>query len=242
MPDDKWKQSVNDDIKACTEFRVRLEEHDKSQQRELDKANNEIVELYDHKNAIKDRLTIVETDKIGATVFRKFTNDVAVLKSDTINKETFNKLGNRVNGLITEKKFLPWLAVIISVVIGLGTLFMLFSKPVKGDDCPHVILKKETIPQVIKALNEYEITKRLGFRFDCKNQDSETPIVNMYLQRSRNECIRRKEQLQYLIDGVSFTWNKSIGNKTVHAYDNDECLVFMMTKDGKFKVIDDNFI
>ena len=98
----EWVKSINKDMKECHEIRVRLEEHDKTQQKELDECKKERMELYDHKNAINNRLTAIEGGKVDYKTFNILKQCVATLKA--------------------EKKFLPYIVMIISALAGLGAL------------------------------------------------------------------------------------------------------------------------
>ncbi len=60
------------------------------------------MELYYHKNEIKQKITLLETGKVDYT--------------------TFNVLSKCVTQLKAEKKFLPFIVMIISALAGLGSL------------------------------------------------------------------------------------------------------------------------
>ncbi len=100
--DPEWVKSVNNDIKSCNEIRVRLEEHDKAQQKEIDEGKKERMELYDHKNEINNKLTFLDTGKVDYKTFNVLSKCVATLKA--------------------EKRFLPYTVMIISALAGLGSL------------------------------------------------------------------------------------------------------------------------
>ena len=115
MSDEDWKKSVDKEIKFCNEARVRLEEHDKQQQKELDEGKKERLELYDYKNDIYKKLTF--------------------MKASQVSPEEFKTLSKCVNSLKTEKKFLPWLGLIISMIVGICMLFsFITSKKTEGTE------------------------------------------------------------------------------------------------------------
>lgn len=96
MAEDNWKQRVDADMKSCNEQRVRLEEHDKAQQKEIDTNAEQVSELYDYKNDI----------------YRKITENRA--NAPTVIDH--NKLAKEVTQLKTERKFLPYVIMIISLI------------------------------------------------------------------------------------------------------------------------------
>ncbi|MCP4259092.1 MAG: hypothetical protein GY774_16525 [Planctomycetes bacterium] len=113
MPqDEEWKKSVDDEVKKCNIEKARLQDKDEHQQKEIDLGWKERQDLYTEKNAIKDRVTIVETDKVGSGEFNKLKTCVSNLKIL----------------LKTERKFLPWIAMIISILAGLATLVFIISR------------------------------------------------------------------------------------------------------------------
>lgn len=83
-------------MKACNENRVRLEEHDKAQQKEIDESKSLVSELYDYKNDI----------------YRKITEN----KANAVTVKDYNELAKSVTQLKTEKKFLPYTVMIISLI------------------------------------------------------------------------------------------------------------------------------
>lgn len=96
MADEQWKHKVDEDMKQCNEQRVRLEEHDKTQQKEIDEGKSQLSELYDYKNDI----------------YRKITEN----KSNSATVRDHNELARQVTQLKTEKKFLPYVVMIISLI------------------------------------------------------------------------------------------------------------------------------
>jgi hypothetical protein len=93
---DQWNRRLDIDMRRCNETRVRLEEHDKAQQKELDSHKEELSELYDYKNDIYRKIT--ENRANAATVL------------------AHNRLKEQVAQLQTEKKFLPYVVMIISLI------------------------------------------------------------------------------------------------------------------------------
>lgn len=93
---DQWNRRVDLDMRSCNETRVRLEEHDKAQQKEIDSNKEEISELYDYKNDI----------------YRKVTEN----KANAATVTDYNVMKERVTQLQTEKKFLPYVVMIISLI------------------------------------------------------------------------------------------------------------------------------
>ena len=96
MTEELWRQRVDADMKSCNEQRVRLEEHDKAQQKEIDISKSELSELYDYKNDI----------------YRKITEN----KANAATVTDHNELAKQVTQLKTEKKFLPYVVMIVSLI------------------------------------------------------------------------------------------------------------------------------
>jgi hypothetical protein len=96
MIEEHWKNKVEADMKQCNEQRVRLEEHDKAQQKELDADSELISDLYDYKNDI----------------YRKITEN----KANAVAHRDHHELKIQVTQLRTEKKFLPYVVMIISLI------------------------------------------------------------------------------------------------------------------------------
>lgn len=94
--DDDRNRKIDDEMKTCNEIRVRLEEHDKVQQKEIDHTKSEVSELYDYKNDI----------------YRKITEN----KANAATVKDHNELAKQVTQLKTEKKFLPYVVMIISLI------------------------------------------------------------------------------------------------------------------------------
>ncbi len=108
MPDQTWKDKIDKEIKVCYATRATLNEKTKQQQKEIDEGRKERLELYDHKNAANDRLTAMEGGKVDY--------------------KTFTALSKCVTTLKTEKKFLPYIAMIVSTLAALGTLIYVIVK------------------------------------------------------------------------------------------------------------------
>jgi hypothetical protein len=96
LVDEQWKHRVEGDMKTCNEQRVRLEEHDKTQQKEIDESKSLVSELYDYKNDI----------------YRKITENCA----NAATVKDHNELAKQVTQLKTEKKFFPYVVMIISLI------------------------------------------------------------------------------------------------------------------------------
>jgi hypothetical protein len=110
--DEKWKQVVDTDMKVCNEMRVRLEEHDKTQQKEIDESKSQISELYDYKNDIFRKLTTIDANKVSY--------------------KEYNALVKCVTQLKTEKKFLPYLVMGISLLASIASVIYVISKLAGG--------------------------------------------------------------------------------------------------------------
>lgn len=96
MTEEHWKNKVDESMKTCNEQRVRLEEHDKAQQKEIDTNSEQLSELYDYKNDI----------------YRKITEN----KANAVSHYEHSELKTQVTQLRTEKKFLPYVVMIISLI------------------------------------------------------------------------------------------------------------------------------
>ncbi len=106
--DEKWQQVVNQDMKKCSEARVRLEEHDKNQGEGIKENKRLIEQLFDYKNSMLRKQTFLEVNKVDEKDIDEVRRAITILK--------------------TEKKFLPYIALIISILAGLGTLAWHFLK------------------------------------------------------------------------------------------------------------------
>jgi hypothetical protein len=96
MIDEVWKHKIEADMKKCNEIRVRLEETDKHQGEKIEK-NVELIEhMYDYKNNIYRKITFIEANKVD--------------------RKEFDAISKCVNTMKTEKKFLPWVVMIFSVI------------------------------------------------------------------------------------------------------------------------------
>ena len=234
MPDDDWKRSVDKEIRICNAFRVLFDEKTKQQQKELDEGKKERLELYDYKNDIYRKLTF--------------------MKASQVDPREFRTLSKCVNTLKTEKKFLPWLGLIISIIVGLCMIFtILTSRKAEGSDLQSEIRypkseietandRAQTVRRLVKVINDDETTQKLGFRFACKNPGSNRPILDMYTMRSREECLAKQPQLEYLASAISITWDRVTGNKVVYVYDNNNLLIYTIDNKGKFIVVGNNLM
>ncbi len=124
----QWNRRVDVDMRNCNEMRVRLEEHDKSQQKEIDSHKKELSKLYDYKNDI----------------YRKITEN----KADAATVLQHNDLKHLVTQLKTEKKFLPYLVMVISLIGTIVSGIYITNKLTRGGD-------------VSKSGNTTEIDERL---------------------------------------------------------------------------------
>lgn len=111
--DEKWKQAVDKDMKSCNEMRVRLEEHDKNQEKDIAENKELISGLYDYKNNIYKKLTYLEVEKVSV--------------------KDHNAMAKCVTQLKTEKRFLPWLVMITSLVVSIASLIFIVSKVTHPD-------------------------------------------------------------------------------------------------------------
>ncbi len=109
-----WKHKVDADMKSCAESRVRLEEHDKAQQKEIDHTKSQIDDLYDYKNDI----------------YRKITEN----KANAAEIKEYNELVREVAQLKTEKKFLPYVVMIISLIGTILSGIYITNKLTGGDN------------------------------------------------------------------------------------------------------------
>jgi hypothetical protein len=50
-------------MRDCRDMRIRLEEHDKAQEKDIEEARGERMELYEHKNKIYKKITVLEMEK-----------------------------------------------------------------------------------------------------------------------------------------------------------------------------------
>lgn len=106
--DERWQHLVNEDMKKCAEIRVRLEEHDKTQKEDISENKRLIEQLFDYKNDILRKLTFLEVNKVDKGKLDEICKCLTVLK--------------------TEKKLIPYVALIISVLVGMGTLIGFLSR------------------------------------------------------------------------------------------------------------------
>jgi nitrogen fixation/metabolism regulation signal transduction histidine kinase len=109
-----WKARVELDMKHCTENRVRLEEHDKAQQKEIDTASEQLSDLYDYKNDI----------------YRKITED----RANAAKIQDYRELATEVTKLKTEKKFLPYFVMVLTLLITIATAIYSVNKLTRGTD------------------------------------------------------------------------------------------------------------
>ncbi len=104
MIDDVWKSVVDSDMKRCHESGIRLQEADKHQNEKIDKNEELIDHLYDYKNDTYRKITFMEANQIG--------------------RKEFNALSKCVNTLKTEKKFWPWLVMIVSAGVAAASIVL----------------------------------------------------------------------------------------------------------------------
>jgi GTPase involved in cell partitioning and DNA repair len=114
MQDEAWRARIDADNKKCNEARIRLEEHEKSQQKEINENKELISELYDYKNNIYRKLTVLEVDKVDV--------------------KDHNSLAKCVTQLKTEKKFLPYVIMILSLIGTIISVVYMTNKFARGVD------------------------------------------------------------------------------------------------------------
>ncbi len=105
--DELWKAKIDGENKNCNEARIRLEEQTKSQQKEIDSQEALISDLFDYKNNIYQKITGLEAQKVGY--------------------QNFNALAKCVTQLKTEKKFLPYLVMIVTLIGTIASVIYLAS-------------------------------------------------------------------------------------------------------------------
>jgi hypothetical protein len=110
--DEIWKAKVDGENKKCNEARVRLEEHEKAQQKEIDNHETLISDLFDYKNDI----------------YRKITEN----KANAVTKSDFDEVAESVTQLKTEKKFMPWLFVGISIILSIASVVYVITQLAGG--------------------------------------------------------------------------------------------------------------
>ncbi len=112
MLEERWKEKVDKDSKTCNEQRVRLEEHDKHQQKDIDEHEKLLSDIYDHKNNIYKKITLIEATKVS--------------------KKDYNALAKCVTQLKTEKKFFPWLVMGVSLVAAISSILFITYRVTRG--------------------------------------------------------------------------------------------------------------
>jgi hypothetical protein len=112
--DEQWKHKIEAETRKCLEDRVRLEEQTKSQQKEIDESWKQISELYDYKNNIFQKITGLEAQKVG--------------------HKDFNALAKCVTQLKTERKFLPYLVMIVTLIGTIASVVYLTLDANRGKD------------------------------------------------------------------------------------------------------------
>ena len=102
--DENWKQEVDSDMKMCRDSRVRLEEHDKSQQKEIDENNRIIVGVNDYKTDDKLDIPILKMDEKGE---ERQINRLNKLKKDRNNQKVMRNLEELSKTAKSEKNMMP---------------------------------------------------------------------------------------------------------------------------------------
>jgi hypothetical protein len=126
---EEWKKMVSADIKQCTEMRILLRESDKYQDEKIAESMRLIEQLFEHKNEILRQLTTLEAcqvDQKDVSLIRKGL--IEVKTEEKVTPEAFDKLAEKVTVLMTEKKFLPYLIMILSALTGVGALVVMLVK------------------------------------------------------------------------------------------------------------------
>jgi hypothetical protein len=126
--EEEWKLKVEEDMKVCMASRVRLEERDKAQQKDIDEQWKQISDLFDYKNDIYRKIT--ENNASAAKV------------KDCL------ELAKAVTVLKTEKKFLPYFVMIITLIVTLASAIYAVNKFTRGED-------------VNKSRSQNEVNERL---------------------------------------------------------------------------------
>ena len=157
-----WKKQVDKEIRICNAFRVLFDERTKQQQKELDEGKKERLELYDYKNDIYRKLTFMKASQVDPREFRTLSKCVTTLK--------------------TEKKFLPWLGLIISIIVGLCMIFtILTSRKAEGSDLQSEIRYPTPLRSYAVRRSEAVEQQRTGIAKDG-NPQSEisfyTPVIS----------------------------------------------------------------
>lgn len=94
------------------------EREDEHLQKQVDECKEERSELYDYKNKINSRLDIIETGKVDKSKFDDLKRCVSNLKIS----------------LKTERKFLPWIAMILAIIASLCTTVFVVTQMAEGAD------------------------------------------------------------------------------------------------------------
>jgi hypothetical protein len=93
---------------------IRLEEQSKSQQKEIDEQWKQISDLFDYKNNIIQKITGLESQKVSY--------------------QSFNALSKCVTQLKTEKKFLPYVVMIVTLIGTIASVLYLTFDANRGKD------------------------------------------------------------------------------------------------------------
>lgn len=233
--DDDFKRMVEKDMSTCLkdrnlciEDRIKLKEHDKQRVIDIDKHTKDIDELFDHKNAIKDRLTIVEETKVSY--------------------EKYSKLSKCVNALKTQKTFLPYIAMIFALLASIATVFFIFSSVAKGSEIIFCTeenkkdVKEIPIPieMVVDAFNND--CSIYGFEFTCDNPKSKNVILKLFTNRSANKCLEKHQFFMAFLKTVSTNWYYFTGYKVVFVYDLHDELVYSIDKNENIHCYHDETI
>ncbi len=105
---DEEEKILRAEVKRCNERGIRLEEHDKGQDKELGEQMQLISELYDYKN----------------DTYQK----IAVIREETVRRKEFQTLKTCVTELKVSRKFLPWAVMVLAGLASVGTLVLVFWK------------------------------------------------------------------------------------------------------------------
>ncbi|MDP7430398.1 MAG: hypothetical protein QGG97_02485 [Flavobacteriales bacterium] len=95
----------------------------------------------------------------------------------------------------------------------------------------------EEVEEIVKLFNDYTVSKRLGFTFECDNPESDRPMLRCYTSFSWLHCLEDEYKLKWVLRAMSMDWNIYTGSKEVGMYDDRRFLVFRIDKDGNFNII-----
>ena len=105
-------------------------------------------------------------------------------------------------------------------------------------DCPvNNCNTREEVIEIVDIFNRYIVSKRLGFIFECKNPESDTPVLRCYTGLNKEYCLKNEDKFRWIAGSISIDWSIYTGNKEVGMFDGKGCLVFRINEKGKFFVV-----